>query len=206
MKPIIKSPLNEKLDIKYKLIVTKVDQYRGDVRVDIKFNSNQDYLIAKQKFNRNAIIRLFTGLKTPDNHVFVRKFGYFDLSTTITIIINGPVIEDETFLTEVEQIAKLAIKKQLAQATPTQNDYKQNVENIKQPYTPRESKQPTQKPIVQKSLPIHEQKIHISDYPKALKLFNTTIAALRRSYKQLNDDELWAFGVQMAKFFNGYKE
>lgn len=194
MKPIIKAPLNEKLDIKYKLIVTAVDQYRGDVKVDIKFNSAEQYSIAKQHFNRNAIIRLFTGLKTPDNHIFVRKFGYFDLSNTITIIINGPVAQDDTFLIQVEQIAKMAIKKQLANKEQRDDQFKQNVQNLRQPYTPKQNKINT-KPIIKQS---------IYQYPKAKSLFDSTIQRLRKSFKQFNNDQLWAFGVEMRSFFKNF--
>lgn len=195
--------LMQGLSLKYDININPVQQYLGDILIQIKFKTIQDYTIAKQVIDRMAIIRMLTTLKTPDNHIFVRKFGYMDNTNRILIYFhrgdNIILAQDDPFITQIRQLIKRALKQQFKQKK-TQVDPQQRTKQLPKQYTVRQSKQ-----LQQGDSNPTSKSTNIYDYPKAKELFDNTIKKLRLKFKSLNDDELWAFGVAMYKFWKSYK-
>ena len=206
MKPIVRMTLTQNMKVKYDVTVEPAPQYQGDILITIKFKSDADYVIAKQIINRMTVIRLLTSLKTAENHIFVRKYGYMDNSNRIVIYMhrgdNNVIAEDDPFLIQVKQIITVALKAEFKPKV-TQTDPVQRAQSLPKPHKVRQAKE--NQIVGEKDSTTTVKSDDITDYPKAKALFDDTIKQLRLKFKKLNDDQLWAFGVAMYKFWGEYK-
>lgn len=194
--------------IKFKVVIKVENIATQDIKLDIIFNDPNDFNFAKQRMTRHIMLNMLRSVRSENNELFVRTLGYYDLTNTITILINSRDLSQQ-FLTELQEMTKMIVTQNINKERPTEViNTVGNGKTIKMQSVKHSKSKISYIADQQSSLDQGAQnELKLSDFPRSEKLFNSTIYNLRSIWKRKNfsDDELWVFMHEFYEFSKDYK-